>query len=101
LILDREKYRYQKFISDIAGQDIGAHAGRVDSLIRVIRNWLGAEGRGASLPGGVAIARRFDQFRWDLPKICEKLKLDAQDLTFSDYANVVSEWLRLNASTSA
>ncbi len=30
LILDTERYRYQQFISDIAGQDIRAHAG--DSL---------------------------------------------------------------------
>jgi hypothetical protein len=28
LILDRQKYRYQKFCSDIAGQDIEAHDGK-------------------------------------------------------------------------
>ena len=29
LILDVERYRYQKFISDISGQDIAAHCGEV------------------------------------------------------------------------
>jgi hypothetical protein len=31
LILDRQPYRYQKFISDIAGQDIQAHAKKRDA----------------------------------------------------------------------
>ena len=33
LVLDREPYRYQTFISDIAGQDIHAHGGDVVALI--------------------------------------------------------------------
>lgn len=35
LVLDREPYRYQKFISDIAGQDIAAHGGAVDRVSSV------------------------------------------------------------------
>jgi hypothetical protein len=30
IILDTERFRYQKFISDIAGQDIRAHGGETD-----------------------------------------------------------------------
>lgn len=33
LIFDRDQYRYQKFISDIAGQDIHAHHGATNTLI--------------------------------------------------------------------
>src|SRR3954453_16452915 len=33
LILDIEPYRFQKFLSDIAGQDIAAHGGNVDIAI--------------------------------------------------------------------
>lgn len=33
LVLDKEKYRYQKFISDIAGQDIQSHDGNTNSVI--------------------------------------------------------------------
>jgi len=32
LILDVDRYRYQKFISDIAGQDIAAHSGKPETL---------------------------------------------------------------------
>jgi hypothetical protein len=40
LILDSLPYRYQQFISDIAGQDIQVHSNSVQAAITVVRNWL-------------------------------------------------------------
>jgi len=40
LILDREKYRYQWFISDISGQDIHAHENSPEKAVTIVRNWL-------------------------------------------------------------
>jgi hypothetical protein len=40
LILDVDRYRYRKFISDIAGSDVEEHNGSVASVITVVRNWL-------------------------------------------------------------
>ena len=40
LILDSERYRYQIFCSDIAGQDIRAHANEVSRALAVVRDWL-------------------------------------------------------------
>ena len=40
LVLDKEQYRYQKFISDIAGQDIQAHDNSPEEIVTVVRNWL-------------------------------------------------------------
>ena len=37
LILDRTRYRYQRFISDIAGQDISAHGNSASGAIRAVR----------------------------------------------------------------
>ena len=37
LILDTERYRYQKFISDISGQDITAHQGKPEQVTKVVR----------------------------------------------------------------
>ena len=34
LILDKERFRYQKFLSDIAGQDIRSHEGDAMKLVR-------------------------------------------------------------------
>src|ERR1700686_3205317 len=40
LILDRDTYRYQKYISDIAGQDIRAHKSSEGNAISITRDWL-------------------------------------------------------------
>jgi hypothetical protein len=29
-----------------------------------------------------------------LPELCAEIRLEPEELTFSDYANLVSEWLR-------
>ena len=39
-ILDRARYRYQQFCSDIAGQDIRWHDDLPETAIKVVRNWL-------------------------------------------------------------
>ena len=44
LVLDREPYRYQAFLSDIAGQDIAAHGGEPVRAIGAVRDWLAAGG---------------------------------------------------------
>lgn len=40
LILEKEQYQYQKFLSDISGNDIQAHENNEDIIIRKVRNWL-------------------------------------------------------------
>ena len=101
LILDTEKYRYQKFISDIAGQDIAAHAGEPAEAIKAVRNCLsGATAKSVKIPGGAAIAKRYELFRAELPLMCKKLHLKGDDLTFLDYVVQVEEWLKLNADVA-
>ena len=93
LIFDRERFRYQKFISDIAGQDISAHEGEPATLIKKIRDWLSTVTDTKQQPGGAAIARQFLAFQTDISAICDRLKLERSDLTFVDYGNVVRAWL--------
>lgn len=40
LVLECEKYDYQKVISDIAGWDIEAHDNDFVKVVRIVRNWL-------------------------------------------------------------
>jgi hypothetical protein len=40
LVLERNKYDYQKALSDIAGWDIRAHAGEYEIAIAIVRAWL-------------------------------------------------------------
>lgn len=98
LILDVERYRYQKFISDIAGQDISAHGGEPLRAIRLVRDWLSnITPTSLLLPGGGAIASRFQRFRAVLPTSCDQLDLKPDELTFNNYVVQVEQWLTLNA----
>jgi hypothetical protein len=99
LVMDREPYRYQKFCSDIAGQDIRSHAGTPEGVISLIRNWLQNASRGSEgvIPSGSRMEERYTQFQQALPLLCEQLRLDREDLIFNDYATLVAEWLKENS----
>lgn len=93
LILDRERYRFQHYLSDIAGQDIKAHGDDPALLIRAVRDWLRDAEPRRPLPSSTVIASRYAKFRRDLPGLCLKLRLDLDELTFNDYTWVIRRWL--------
>lgn len=99
LILDKEKFRYRKFISDIAGQDIYAHNSNQRVLTRVVRDWLRTYSS-FSIPSGSVIWSRYQVFKKDLPLLCKELKLNLKELIFNDYVLLVSRWLKINASSA-
>ena len=96
LVLDRESYRYQKYISDLAGRDIQAHKDSPDLLIRRIRDWLRDHNTTSSFPSAQRIIRRFHEFQSQLPLICESPELDPHELQFNDFTTLVEFWLRNN-----
>jgi len=100
LVLDREPYRYQKFISDIAGQDVSSHDGQIAKVIATVRDWLSTATGGKPLPGGGKIAERFALFSAELPTIARAFHLSEGELTFKNYANFASEWLRTRLLTA-
>ena len=72
IIFDRKPYRFQKFLSDIAGQDIVSHDKRAEIMIGRIRDWLNTH-NGKMLPSSTQIIKRYNQFRkFSLPGICKK-----------------------------
>jgi predicted nucleotide-binding protein len=94
-IFDKEKYRYQKSISDIAGQDIQSHGGDVDEVIKCTRNWLDSHRPKSAkkLPGARYIVNRYRDYCEILPAICHNMKLDYDDLTFSDKWETITDWM--------
>ena len=44
LVLEKERFRYQKVLSDISGNDIKAHNGDPIRLVKVVRNWFAENG---------------------------------------------------------
>ena len=94
LILDKEQYRYQQFISDIAGQDIQAHDNNPEEIITVVRNWLLTASDRKTIPSGSIIWERYQEFIGDLPQIAQAFQLEVEELIFNDYTFVLAEWLK-------
>ncbi len=102
LVLDRERYRYQKYCSDISGQDIKSHGGEIRKAIRVVRDWLRSSAAAGKpeLPSGMAIFERYERFVDDLPTACRGLDLNPAELTFNDYTTMIGEWLAVEIKKS-
>ena len=94
LILDTERYRYQQFISDIAGQDIRAHKDTAKEIVTVVRNWLRNASRRQNIPSGSIIWERYQDFMKNLPQIAQEEQLITEDLIFNDYAQLLAQWLK-------
>lgn len=96
LILDKQPYRYQKFISDLAGYDIRCHNNESERVITVVRNWLNSASGRKTIPGGGNILRRYKLFNLDLPAICKDIPITIKELTYNDYSNFMLSWLKQN-----
>ena len=94
LILDKEQYRYQQFISDIAGQDIQAHNNSPEEIVKVVRNWLRTASEREMIPSGSIIWERYQEFMRDLPQLAQECQLEVDELIFNDYTSVITRWLR-------
>lgn len=92
LVLDTQPYRYQKFVSDIAGQDIRAHGGSPKKALGLTRNWLATVCK-RKLPGPAELERLYAEFQNELPEILEKLDFEHGSLQFVEYVEVSMEWL--------
>jgi len=99
LILDRAQYRYQRFCSDIAGQDIRDHGLKPENAIKIVRNWLRnlTRNTSVSIPGGSVIIGRYELFQAQLPLLCDKVQVHRSELIFNDYTTLIAEWLKANS----
>lgn len=96
LVLDKEPYRYQQFISDIAGQDISTHNNTSEGIIKCVRDWLRTASGRRTIPSGSIISERYQNFVEDLPETARECRLTVGDLIFNDYTLVIEEWLKAN-----
>jgi len=93
LIFDRDRFRFQTYVSDIAGQDIADHGNEPSTAIARVRDWLRTETGRADIPGAKAMQSRYVKFRTALPAICDRFELDISTLTFADFRSAVGLWL--------
>lgn len=93
LVMDTDPYRYQQFISDLAGQDISSHHNSVTAVITNVRDFLFSHAKRTSIAGGSFIASRFDAFLLDLPAYCASLNWDRAEIGFLEYTACVQHWI--------
>ena len=80
LVLDTDRYRYQRALSDLAGHDIKAHGDNPERLVRHVRDWLTENGV-PSLPYGTSLWEDFNMFYAALDADLRVKGLKRADLT--------------------
>lgn len=88
LILDKEAYRYQKFISDIGGQDIKYHENNPERVIEATREWLTST-TDRQIQGTSFILNQYNAFQSEFSSICKRLKIDHDKYSYKDFNSLV------------
>lgn len=97
LVLETERYYYQKVISDIAGQDIESHDDDPSMLIMKVRNWFSAVDDTRTYPSASTIWKDYQDFYNDT-----SINLSGEGFTTaeidnmpnSDFIKFAKEWLK-------
>lgn len=92
LILDLEQYRYQRFISDLAGMDIHAHAGDPEVALTETRDWLANVSR-RKLPSSAVVRGLYGRFLADLPALAAELEFEPESIPYVDFERIAASWL--------
>jgi|SRR5690606_8265203 len=97
LILDTERYHYQKVLSDIAGQDIENHNDDPKTLITKVRNWFSANFSQQIIAGPSEIWIAYNQFIDDLNiNLLEKYTgEEIEEMPISDFIKFSIDWIKL------
>jgi hypothetical protein len=96
LILEREKYHYQRVISDIAGQDIEAHEDEPKKLVQKVRNWFSTINPDKLFPPYSEIWFAFNQFTEELFTILQTdgySELEIDEMVIADYIKLAKPWI--------
>lgn len=92
LILDVEQYRYQRFVSDLAGMDIHQHGGDPMRALEETRDWLANVSR-RDLPSAGRTRTAYAAFLADLPDLTAALEFDIARIPYVDFERIVASWL--------
>ncbi len=93
LILEKEQYRYQQFISDLAGYDIKSHGNDAENASSIVRDWLVVASRRKLIPDRKVIWGHYQEFQRRLPGYCRKRLLQPNNLLFLEYSYAVTDIL--------
>lgn len=99
LILDEQKYRYQKALSDVSGSDIKHHARNPENIVRQTRNWFVENGLKGT-PSGQVIWAAFNVFMADFYEKRRRdgySKKDLQIMPIPELISFMRKWIASHA----
>jgi hypothetical protein len=99
LVLSADRYSYQKFISDIAGQDIRQHGNKPKQAVGAVRDWLQSLRSAGEplLPGATAIMTHYKEFQRALPLLLQESLITNTELAFFDRATLMGAFVKKRA----
>jgi hypothetical protein len=94
LILETERYHYQKVISDIAGQDIYSHDDNPQTLVKRVRDWFSINSDNKVAPTS-EIWTAYNQFIDDLSNslAANFTPEEIQEMPIGDYIKFAKDWI--------
>lgn len=95
LILETERFHYQKVISDIAGQDIENHNDDPKTLITKVRNWFSANFPEETIVGQSVIWIAYNQFIDDLNTnlSASYTEDEIEEMPIGDFIKFANDWI--------
>ncbi|MGG5485987.1 hypothetical protein [Gaetbulibacter sp. PBL-D1] len=95
LILETERFHYQKVISDIAGQDIENHNDDPKTLITKVRNWFSANFTEETIVGQSVIWIAYNQFIDDLNTNLSATYTEdeIEEMPIGDFIKFANDWI--------
>jgi hypothetical protein len=91
LILEKAKYSYQHYISDLNGIDTKAHNNDPIIAMSKVRDWLRTASGRKTIPGYAIVTAQYHEFQAHLPGLAEKLGFTIENLPFVDFLNLVED----------
>jgi hypothetical protein len=93
LILEKEAFRFKKFLSDLSGQDIKYHNNTPEKALGEVRDWLSSKAK-QTIPSRSPLTAKYHAFRAELPLLCKPANWLPDELTFPEYTELVYNWLQ-------
>lgn len=96
LILEKERYRYQKALSDLSNSDIKNHNNEPEDIVRQVRNWF-IENVLSKADSGTKIWEKFNEFMADFYEKRKKEGYKEKDLEMMpvpEFIYFIVNWLK-------
>jgi len=91
LILERQKYTYQQYISDLNGVDTKAHNNDPVTALKRVHSWLNTVSHRKMIPGERMLQTQFEEFHRVLATFVKDIGYTLDTLPFLNLLDIVEE----------